>query len=578
MNKAPKSFLLVALVAAAAAGGWFAARRLPAGQASPEAGSSGRRVLFYQSAMHPWIKSDQPGKCTICGMALTPVYEGEAAPETAANLVTLPASSVTVLDVQTAPVRRGPLVRTLRVAGTIDDDDSRHRFLSAYAGGRIERLFVNYVGAEVTAGQPLALLYSPQILEAERQYLALHRQQSAVDNGNEHGQLLDAARQRLRLLGLTDAQIAALPGKSPTNAFTEIVAPASGTVVNRFIYEGQYVAEGEKLFELADFSRMWFQFEAYERDLPWLQAGQEVEVTTPSVPGRVLRAPITFIDPNVNEMTRVAKVRVELDNPPVDSTNGARRLLAHRPWAEGRVRVEAPGVLLVPRGAVLNPGGEPVAYVETAAGTYEQRPLQLGRLGDDEAEVLAGLAEGERVVLRGNLLIDAQAQLNQAVHGGAPAPAGAATLPALPDEARLALADALTAADRLRAALAADDFAAFQAALPEAATRLAALPDRLPEEGWRPLAMAVAVPLAEAADLRGARAAFHPLSERLADLALAARAAGAASSAWKIYECPMTARAFDQAPARARWFQTGAPVRNPWYGAAMLDCGTEVRR
>jgi Cu(I)/Ag(I) efflux system membrane fusion protein len=577
MNQALKSLLLVMLVAAAAAGGWFAARRLPAAGASGDGAASGRRVLFYQSAMHPWIKSDQPGKCTICGMELTPVYEGEAAADAPAGLVALPESSVTVLGVTTVPVRRGPLVRTLRVAGTIDDDDTRHRFLSAYAGGRIERLFVNHVGAEVVAGQPLALFYSPQLLEAERQYLALHRRQAAPGEGADHAQLLEAARQRLRLLGLTDAQIAALPEKPPTNAFTEIVAPASGTVVNRFVYEGQYVAEGEKLFELADFSRMWFQFETYERDLPWLQVGQEVEVTTASVSGRVLRAPVTFIDPNVNELTRVARVRVELDNPPVDATNGPRRLLAHRSWAEGRVRVEAPEALLVPRGAVLNPGGEPVAYVETAAGTYEQRPLQLGRLGDDEAEVLAGLAEGERVVLRGNLLIDAQAQLNQAVHGGPPAPAAAA-LPALPDAAREALAGAFIAADRLRAALAADDFAAFQAALPDAAAKLAALPGQVPEEGWRPLAAAVAMPLAEAADLRAARAAFHPLSERLADLALAARAAGAASSAWKIYECPMTARAFDDAPAKARWFQAGAPVRNPWYGAAMLDCGTEVRR
>jgi Cu(I)/Ag(I) efflux system membrane fusion protein len=353
----------------------------------------------------------------------------------------------------------------------------------------------------------------------------------------------------------------------------------SGTVVARFVYEGQYVAEGEKLFELADFSRMWFQFDAYERDLPWLRVGQEVEVATASAPGRVFRAPIRFLDPNVNEMTRVAKVRVELDNPPVDATHGTRRLLAHRTWAEGRVRVEAPDALLVPRSAVLNPGGEPVAYVEAAPGSYEQRTLQLGRIGDDDVEVLAGLAEGERVVLRGNLLIDAQAQLNQAVHGGGATTTDAPALAPLSGEARLALAAALVAADALRAALAKDELPAFIAALPAARAALAALPAELPAEDWQPLAAAVAaVMLPEAAaDLRTARAAFHPLSERLADLALAARRAGAAPAAWKVYECPMTARAFDQAPARARWFQTGAPIRNPWYGAAMLDCGTEVR-
>src|SRR6185503_4623393 len=152
-------FLLIVLVAAVAgAAGWFAAKRQSSTVQKQDDG--GRKVLFYQSAMHPWIKSDQPGKCTICGMNLVPVYEGEKGIDVGEGLVTLSSNSVTVIHVQTDEVRRQSLRHTLRVAGTIEDDDTRHRFLSAYVEGRIDKLFVNYVGAELVEGQLIATMYS----------------------------------------------------------------------------------------------------------------------------------------------------------------------------------------------------------------------------------------------------------------------------------------------------------------------------------------------------------------------------------------------------------------------------------
>src|SRR5262245_58803426 len=145
--------LIGAVAVVAAAAGWFAARR-GSHRPTPAAEKGGRKVAYYQSSMHPWIKSDKPGKCTICGMDLVPVYEGEKGFFTAEGLVTLSSNSITVLNVRSVPVRRAPLKRTLRVAGTIDDDDTRHRLLSAYVDGRVDRLFVNYNGAEVQEGQP----------------------------------------------------------------------------------------------------------------------------------------------------------------------------------------------------------------------------------------------------------------------------------------------------------------------------------------------------------------------------------------------------------------------------------------
>jgi len=187
----------------------------------------------------------------------------------------------------------------------IEEDDTRHRLLSAYVDGRIDKLAVNYVGAEVEQGQPLATLYSTMLLTAQREYLSTVRQKEAAASAELRTldeQLLASAAQRLRQLGLSDQQIQALPQKKELGLHTDILAPISGTVVARYVYEGQYVKEGEKLFEIADFSTLWFQFDAYERDLAWLRIGAKVDVTTPAAPGAVFSGAITFIDPNFFEI------------------------------------------------------------------------------------------------------------------------------------------------------------------------------------------------------------------------------------------------------------------------------------
>src|SRR5436190_18958418 len=201
-----KTFLMILIVAGvAAAGGWYAARHV---SHSSGAAAHSRKILYYQSPMHPWIKSEQPGNCTICGMKLVPVYEGEKG-FVVGEGVSLSSNVINVINVATEEVKKGPLVRTLRVAGMIDGDDRRHRIISAYVGGRIEKLAVNYVGAHVTAGEPLAVLYSPALLTTEREYVAL----AEKDQSPEGKKWLQSAALRLRRMGLTDAQIEMLPGQ-----------------------------------------------------------------------------------------------------------------------------------------------------------------------------------------------------------------------------------------------------------------------------------------------------------------------------------------------------------------------------
>ncbi len=409
---------LLATAALAAAGGWFAANHFGGAHnhaPAAKSGSSGRKVIYYQSSMHPWVKAEKPGKCTVCGMELVPIYEGQKGYELTAGTVSLGTNSIQAIHVQTAEASKRPLIRTLRVAGTIDDNDAKHRRLSAYVEGRIEKLHVNFIGAEVKEGEPLATFYSPMLLNAEREYALLFRQSQMAHSyalTAEHKRLLAAAEQRLARYGLTTAQIAKLPFKAETNHLSEILAPVSGTVITREIYEGQFVKEGDKLFELADFFTMWFQFDLYERDFAWVRVGQEVEITVPSAPGKKFVAAIAFIDPNLNDMTRSARVRVELQNPLLTVQGRSRRELLHKTYAEAIVRLDTPEVLTLPRSAVLHTGDRTVVYVDKGGGAYEQRRVKLGRAGDEHWEILEGVKPGERIVTTGNLLIDGQAQLD----------------------------------------------------------------------------------------------------------------------------------------------------------------------
>lgn len=541
------------------------------GKSDSTATKSERKVLYYQSAMHPWIKSDKPGRCTICGMELTPVYEGEVGIDAGGDMLSLSETSVRVLNVQTTEVKTQALTKTLTVAGTIEQDDTQRRVLSAYIGGRIDKLNVGYVGAEVKAGEPLAEIYSPMLLQAEREY----RTMATATNAELRG----AVTSRLRQMGLTPEQIAALPNK-PTDALTsEILAPISGTVTDKKIYAGQYVQEGERLFEIADFATMWFQFRAYEQDLTWIRVGQKVDVSTPSLPGKTVTGIIKFIDPNLDEATRATKVRVELENPLV---NG-RRLFSHRIYADGVVHLDVPEVLAAPRSAIIQTGPEAVAFVDQGGGGYARRVLQLGRRGDAVVEVTSGLTAGEKVVVNGNLLLDGQAEMNRSFATHAPSDQEtnqAAAFPPLTSTQRDGAKAYLALLDALTAALAADDLKELEAQAAKLHANTAALLAAFDgTNAWQ----ALLKPVAQSGHLHGAtslveaRRQFHPLSEAAVALAQALRRTDSEFANVKVFRCPMTKNAFPGAPSRADWIQLKAEVRNPYYGAEMLDCGAEVK-
>jgi Cu(I)/Ag(I) efflux system membrane fusion protein len=557
------------LIVSAAVGGWFSARHWPSDQ-----NASSPPGTIYTCSMHLQVRSPKPGKCPFCGMDLVPL--GHDLKPAMANGVMLSSNRVNAIHVQTVEVHRQPLRHTLRVAGTIDDNDVTHRIISAYIDGRIDKLFVSFPGSEVKKGQPLATFFSPMLLSAEREYLALAQQKltnSPADLIAEHDRLVAGAAQRLRQMGLSDSQIKSIASEGLSDTRTQIFAPVSGTVVLRNVYEGQYVKEGEKLFEIADFSTMWFKFDAYERDLAWLKPGQEVQITTPAIPGKTFVAPIAFIDPNINDPTRSARLRVEIPNPIV-STNGGQPLreLLHKVFAEGIVKVEIPEVLAVPRSAVIATGTRTLVYIDRDNGLYEQRPVRLGRAGDDLWEILDGLSEGERVVTTGNMLVDAQAQLDL---GGSSVPAESGKpMPELNEQQQTALKKFFAAADALSRVLAADHRDDYNAQLPSVTASVQLLKEAFTTSpAWQPLIEKIdsVLPKAPAQELADARTSFLPFTGAAVDLAKIARQQAPFRTV-RIYKCPMAPK-----PGQTSfWLQLNGPLRNPFYGAEMIDCGSEV--
>ncbi|KXU37172.1 hypothetical protein AXK12_00020 [Cephaloticoccus capnophilus] len=528
---------------------------------------------IYQSPMHPWITSDKPGRCTICGMPLVlvtldddPAANPSTANDSASPLVTLSATQHSVSGIQTAPVIRGTLTRTLRVNGSIEDDETRHRILAARVPGRVETLHVNYVGAEVRAGEPLAVLYSPEVLTAQRNYLEHLRAGEAFAATDRA-----AARERLLELGLTAAEIRALETTHSATALHTVRAPLSGTVVARAAYEGQYVSVNDTLFELCDLSQLWFIFDLYEPDLAWVSVGQEVEVSLLSLPGEVLRAPIAFIDPNLAPVTRTARARVVLDN--------AQGKLLRRQTATALLRAATPDRLLVPRTAVLQHRGEAIVFVEEAPRRYAARAVTLGQNGEGQVEILSGLAVGERVVTEGGLILDGQAQLAavNASHSAQPENAASSAQPDAPAQSHISptplneatrtalLAAALAAADAAHA-LAADDLPGYQRTLPALRETSRAYSATHPDDELATLTSA----LAEGADLKQARDAFEPFSTALADLARAAQLHHG-KAGLHLFQCPMT-----PVLGTGRWLSRSAELRNPFFGELMLECGEQL--
>lgn len=470
----------------------------PGGAPGSAATGSRKAREVWTCSMHPQIRLGGPGSCPICSMPLIPAGGSGDLAGTGGGA---PALSLTQVErarvgVETVAVERRSLATEIRTVGRIGYDETTLTGVSARVNGYVERLFVDYTGVPVRAGDHLVEIYSPDLVVAQQELLI-----AAKSPGG--GPLLESSRQKLRWLGISAAQVDEILRSGKVQERMTVYSPSAGTVVEKPVVAQAYVEPGTVLFRLADLTRVWAFVEVYEYELAGVRLDQEVELEAEAYPGEVFRGRVGFVSPVVDETTRTVRVRVNIANrdqrlkpgmfvrallrAPVEGGGGGEvpvlwtcpmhpeiaapgpgscplcgmkldpmelepeptpalppsytcpmhpDVLTGKPGscptcgmklvvAEGRGGAGRTGggrVLAVPVAAVLDAGFRKLVYVERAPGEYEQVEARLGPRAGDWYPVLGGLAEGDRVVARGNLLIDSQFQIRGLA--GALAPGG----------------------------------------------------------------------------------------------------------------------------------------------------------
>ncbi|MCB9730145.1 MAG: efflux RND transporter periplasmic adaptor subunit [Deltaproteobacteria bacterium] len=437
-----------------------------AGTAADDGEGEPAKAPVYTCAMHPQIRLPEPGQCPICGMDLI-LASAEAAAQPSAE-VSLSPEAQALARIQTASVERRPASVDLRLTGRIALDETRVATITAWLGGRIERMFVDATGTRVEKGDHLFELYSPELYVAQQDYVEaarLARRMEPLGGEAAEGAKLaaEAARQKLRLWGLREWQIRQVASDRKPRRTVTIYAPIGGTVTAKSALQGEYVETGSPIYTIADLSRVWVILDAHESELRWLRYGQEVAIEAEAAPGPSISGTVSFISPTLDPRTRTVPVRVAVDNPGealkpgmfvrgrVSASVGGGgasavsglagkwispmhpEVVADAPgrcevcgmplvpaeehWLVGpQLRAEAGGVLplVIPATAPLWTGKRTVVFVEVPdreRPTYALREVELGPRVADGVVVRSGLVEGERVVREGAFKLDSALQI-----------------------------------------------------------------------------------------------------------------------------------------------------------------------
>lgn len=358
-------------------------------------------AAIWTCSMHPQIRMDHPGKCPICGMNLIPLQSNDTVNDPQSVHFTKEAAELA--NVMTSVVTKQKPVKEVRLYGKIQADERLLQSQVAHIPGRIEKLMVNFTGETVRKGQTLALVFSPELVTAQQEFL------EAIKMKELQPEIYEAVKEKLRLWKLTESQIHSIENSGKIQNNFDVVSNSSGIVTARLVNNGDHVAEGTVLYEVVDLSKLWIQFDAYESDLPFLNKGNKISFTIQALPGKEFYGNIVFIDPVMDPLTRVSRVRVEIDN----------RSGKFKPemFVSGIVKANLSAYqnhLVIPRSAVLWTGERSVVYVKQPhvdEPVFKMREIELGPMLGNSFVVIQGLEEGEEIVTQGTFSVDAAAQL-----------------------------------------------------------------------------------------------------------------------------------------------------------------------
>lgn len=332
------------------------------------------------------------------------------------DVVMMDAKSRQLAGVQTAPAANRVLSKEIKTTGRIALNENGRSYITARITGRIDEVYVNYEGAYVAPGQAIASIYSPDLISAQEEYvLALDSVEKLRGAGKDvvqmNKRLLESARRRLELWGISADQIAHLEHTRKASTHMTIQAQFGGTVMERQIFPGNYVTAGERLYTLADLSNVWMNADIYEKDIQGIQVGQEVVITTPAYPGQSFTGRITFINPIVDDTTRTVRVRAEFANP-----DGS---LKPNMFTYANIRIPLGEALVIPASSLLDTGSRKVVYVAQSEDTFVKRDVVVGQEAEGFIQILSGLQPNETVITAAAFLIDSQTKLgSMGGHGG----------------------------------------------------------------------------------------------------------------------------------------------------------------
>jgi Cu(I)/Ag(I) efflux system membrane fusion protein len=360
-------------------------------QADEEQMSSGeKKILHWVAPMDPSYRRDGPGKSPM-GMDLVPVYDDGGGVS-----VKISPAVENNMGVRTALAERKPLSRRIDTVGYVDFDENKISHIHLRTKGWIEKLIVKSEGERVKKGQVLFQLYSPELVNAQEEYIQALRIKNKI--------LIDASSERLQALGLSKSQVLRLHKTKQARQYIPVYAKQSGIVAKLNVREGMFVEPMREVMSLADLSSVWLLAEVFESQLDWVKVGQSSEVRLSYLPGREWEGKVEYIYPSLDPKTRTLKVRLRFDNPDE----------ALKPNMFANVTIFAgdkKDLIIIPREALIRAGADDRVIVAEGKGRYAPRVVTAGIESGDFVEIVSGLREGDRVVTSGQFLIDSEASL-----------------------------------------------------------------------------------------------------------------------------------------------------------------------
>ncbi|SNS62508.1 membrane fusion protein, Cu(I)/Ag(I) efflux system [Belliella buryatensis] len=513
----------------------------------------------YTCSMHPQIRQNEPGQCPLCGMALTPVSNKKSG-ESSPFVLEITPEAVALSNVQTTRVKSGSGSGKLTLSGKIQANEQRVKSLTANYAGRVDQLFINFTGQEVQHGQKLATLYSPELVNAQKELL------ETAKIKDRQPALYEATKEKLRLWKISEEQIVAIESSGQVQTQFDVFADVAGVVTARNISVGDFVSRGSALFEIVDLSNVWVMLDAYESDLGAIRKGDDLSFSVSAYPGKEFKAKVTYIDPVLNPDTRTVGIRAEAVNRNFE--------LKPEMFVSANISTSQAGQsgLMIPKTAILWTGPRSVVYVQVGnkeAPAFEMREIEIGaRVGDDYL-VLSGVEEGEQIVSNGVFAIDAAAQLSG--NYSMMTRSEVKTLDT-PEAFRKQLTAFVESYLPIKDALVKTDAKATQNTISPAKSTLSKVDMKLLDSKAHDIWMDLLRPIqssldkiTQTSDVEEQRKHFETLSDNLIE---AVEYFGVVEDTIYRQYCPMAFK--DQG---AYWLSSEKEIRNPYFGDMMLTCG-----